>query len=307
MNSGRSGSGMLGVFARLVPVVLALTAVRGLARGWAWLGFRAGFPLPRRVRRFPDQVAHLFGRSRDGHQTRGIIEARLVYSATHLFSHRVLEADRLSARRLSRGVIEAHGQGHLESALARGRGVILLTAHFGFPQMIRPVLETLGLPSIAARSVSRREGDIALGEDLWARARAFHRLRAELAENRACVLLADGTLGDRIGVPFFHQPLMVGLGAFALSRLAACPVLPFFVVAPLGARRFRVEILPPLPADTSLSGAVEAFVRGYAGYVERYPCHLARSGGALAHRLPSTGAAPPEIRGAARPSRSVQP
>jgi hypothetical protein len=75
-------------------------------------------------------------------------------------------------------------------------------------------------------------------------------------------------------VPFLDRHLDVSLGAFALARAAACPILPFFVPLVDGPARFRIGIEAPLSlADwgSAVPGAVRGFASQYETYARRYP------------------------------------
>src|SRR5262249_18071736 len=117
-----------------------------------------------------------------------------------------------------------------------------------------------------------------LGDDLWSRTRALHQLRNDLARGYVCLLMADGGAGSSVRVPFFRGRVTVGLGPFALARLARCPALPVFVVGLDRLRPFRVELGAPLPAGAATATppvvAAFAFPRILEALVRRYPGHL---------------------------------
>ena len=174
----------------------------------------------------------------------------------------------------SETIVEVHGQAHLESALGQGRGVVLVTGHFGFPPAIRAALDATGTPWLTLRQLGLRAEGVALGTESWARVRALRRARAALGRNHACILLADGGQGATARVPFLDRHLDVSLGAFALAHAAACPILPFFVPLVDGPARLRVEIRAPLSlADwgTAIPRAVRSFADAYGTYARRYP------------------------------------
>lgn len=260
--------------------LIALTLARSAALAWGSLGAgRTWVPFPRRARRFPERWERLLGRPLTPEEARCCATGRLVVTVTRAVL-KLVKARRLGARTLSPW-LDLRGAERLDAARARGRGLILLTAHFGFPLMIRPVLEAADIPFVAIRGAARDPHDLSMAGDLWARTGALHHLRQELAQNHACVILAEGALGVRVTVPLLATALEIGLGPFSLARLADCPILPFFVVAPLGTARFRVEIHPPLPLPAGAGephDGIDAFVRLYESYVCRYPCHLGRSG-----------------------------
>jgi len=145
------------------------------------------------------------------------------------------------------------GREHLAAALERGNGMLLVSAHVGgwevataLPRAVVPVPTT------------------ALVTDDWlAWAVAGLRLRAGLGllydtepVTRVASLLRDGEavllLGDyakdgmrTYAVRFLDASAELPAGAAALARLCGTPIVPFTVL-PLGPRRWRVVIEPPL-------------------------------------------------------------
>jgi KDO2-lipid IV(A) lauroyltransferase len=175
--------------------------------------------------------------------------------------------------------IAVDGASHLDAALAARRGLVLVSAHFGLPTLIRLVLE-----GRAARVVGVGESfvegvDVAIGPDVWSRARALQRLRAELEGGSVCVLLAD-VRGDRyIETPFLQGRIPVVPGAFALARATRSPMLPVFAVRAPGGRHFRVVFGPPLPLDdrarpAPFADTASSFARCFEAIARDHPDHL---------------------------------
>jgi lauroyl/myristoyl acyltransferase len=206
---------------------------------------------------------------------RAIVEECFVFKCLNHSDavRRLSVGSRLAAR------LDVRGREHLEAALAASRGVVLVTAHFGLPGLIRAVFDAVGVHAVAASRGGRRDGALPFGGDSWTRTRTLYRLRDELAQGHVCVLMADGDKGSGVRVPFFEGELTVGRGAFALARLARCLVLPFFVVGLDRFRAFRIEIGAPLPGasgsgDDPFRAATHAFARLFESYVCRYPGQL---------------------------------
>jgi KDO2-lipid IV(A) lauroyltransferase len=257
------------------PFAPSVGLVAGLARAYGRVACRVGgLPLTARARRVPAEREALLGEALAPAERRAIAEEYFLLQCLHNahFARRLAGGATLGAR------LELEGRERLEAALAPGRGVVLVTAHFGMPGLLRPALAAAGVPFVAASRRGRYE-TVRLDGDLWERTGALHRLRDELSKGRACVLMADGGVGSRVTVPFFRERLPVGLGGFALARLARCPVLPTFVVGRERFRAFRVEIGAPLPA-ASASGQepfgeiAHAFARRLEPYVRRHPGQL---------------------------------
>jgi hypothetical protein len=244
-----------------IPVAPSARVVERAARRYAELAVR--------TRRLP-----LFRGARSGTVPapghRRVIEDRFTLKMLNWFD----EVRPLSLGRGSETIGEIVGQAQLESALEQGRGVVLVTGHFGFPPAIRAALDATSTPWLTLRQLGLRTEGVALGTESWARVRALRRAREALGRNHACILLADGGQGAAIRVPFLERHLDVSLGAFALARAAACPILPFFVPLTDGPARLRVEIGAPLSLDdwgTATPSAVRSFAAAYATYARRYP------------------------------------
>jgi lauroyl/myristoyl acyltransferase len=185
------------------------------------------------------------------------------------------------------------GSDHLEAALGQRQGVILVSAHFGLPPLIRLALEGLGARVIGVGRNPAPGVDVAVGADVWNRARSLQRLRDELAENRVCLLLADGGRGRHTEVPFLGGRIRVSLGAFGLAQVTRSPLLPVFAVLARGAPRFQVDIGPALPVPHHSGAeppteAIAGFVRRYEALARTNPCQLFGYAPLFASRAPSS-------------------
>ena len=145
------------------------------------------------------------------------------------------------------------GGGHLRDALAHGDGVLLVSPHVGgwevataLPRAFVPVRTTAIVTddwiAWAADGARARAG---LGrlydtEPAW---RAARLLRA----GEAVLVLGDYAKGAmrRYSVRLLDGVAELPGGAVALARLCGAPIVPFAVL-PVGPRRWRVELEPPL-------------------------------------------------------------
>ena len=178
-------------------------------------------------------------------------------------------------------VARADGEHHLDSALAAGRGVVLLTAHLGNWELAGRLLSMRGprtahvvlsaeqdralerylrLDGPQLRFVTRRHATSTLG------------LLAALRRGELVAMQADrptGGRGDAL-VPFFGEPAAFPLGPFVLARATGAAVVPAFC-AMIPGGRYRLEIDPPIwvkPGEelTGLAAVVAVLERVIRAY-----------------------------------------
>lgn len=174
--------------------------------------------------------------------------------------------------------VEIHGREHLDQALARGRGALLIGAHFTTLEVGVAVLEAL-LPRVscmyrpqrnAMMDVMIRRGRHRFAEEQIPRDNVRALLR-KLRDNYAVVYLPDQTyLGNqRELTPFFGEPAVTNTATSKLAAISGAAVLTyFFRRLPTG--DYRVDIGPPLddfPSESAardterLFGLLEDYIR----------------------------------------------
>lgn len=165
-----------------------------------------------------------------------------------------------------RGLVRIEGLGHLRAALARGRGVIMLTGHFTTLDLGGRFL-TMEAPVSA---LYRPHGN-ALFEEIMRRGRERSALVAipkqdvrgmmrALRRNEAIWYAPDQSHRRKHGalVPFFGVPAPTNTATAAFARMSGAAVVPFFPERLPDSRGYRVEILPALkdfPSDDPVADA----------------------------------------------------
>ncbi len=230
---------------------------------------------------------------------------RLAVAEEALFLRFALELEVLYYPRLGPGNISRftriEGRERLEQALAQGRGVLLLFAHFGANQMIMPAMGYRGYqmcqmsapPTVwteifgnELKSPMREKGR----EIRWqceeslpvTHINIFGSLKkvfSHLKENHIIGLALDGGGGkDRWGFPFLGREIFLSPGAMRIALKAGCPVLPTFMVREKEGPSVMhieqpLELERGLPEEDALRQGMASFVAILEDYTRRHPSH----------------------------------
>ncbi len=197
-----------------------------------------------------------------------------------LFRLPALGRDRLQA------LVEVCGWEHLAAARAAGRGVLLVTAHFGSVELVGQLVALSGCPANVVVEPVRPAALLAL----LRRLRESYGIRtlpvgpgllqaisAALSRNEVVGLLSDrDVLGNGVWVPFFGTPARLPAGAAALSLRTGAAVLPAFTLR-LPGGRYRGWFEPPLTpvrtgaVHTDILVNTERITRVIEAAIRRHP------------------------------------
>ena len=202
--------------------------------------------------------------------------------------------------------VSVAGDDHFESALALGRGMIIVTPHLGGWEWggryligrglgVTVAVEALEPPDLFEWFVRFREQlgfqVVAVGPGA-----ATALLRA-LKDKRVVCLLSDRVVGEGSGVEtsFFGEPAMLPAGPATLALRSGAPVIPGAIYFGKEASSHRVVFRPPIefPAGLGFRQAVHAGTQAIARELE----HLIRQAPTQWHLVqPNWPADPPLYR-----------
>ncbi len=229
------------------------------------LGTLMRLVLPSRARLAREQMAAALGRAPDDPQIREW--SRACFSHFMRIPLELILAPRLVERNGASAMLELRDRHHLDAALALGRGVILLTGHFGNWELFGLLAPLFGLRSVVvARPMKNRLLDAELmalrsryGQRFVAKDGAGLPLARALRSGATVGLLIDQHAGSRgVRVPFFHAEASTFTLAAALSRRFGAPIVPWFARVP-GPHRVEARFEEPLAVDPTLSDEEDAW------------------------------------------------
>ncbi len=267
-------------------VILVRTLVRALPRR-ASLGVGATLGRlfyylhgPRRIL----AVANL--RAAFPSRTQGECRAILRSTFEHFGRHVVelLNFDAMSANQMAR-LVEIDGEERVEQAMARGKGVMFYTGHFGYWELqvmvhatrftpIVMVARTLDNP-LLERLIERTRTRV--GTRVIPRQGAIRGLLRALLDKASVGMMIDQHMQDRsaVTVDFFNRPAATTSAVAALALRTGAPVIPVFAL-PLPGGRYRLVYEAPIepPADDD-PDPIHTYMQRCTDvlemYVRRYP------------------------------------
>jgi len=178
----------------------------------------------------------------------------------------------------SEAIAAVHGLEHLESARARGRGVILMSGHYSSFELLCARLGRLHPTDVLTRRVSNP------GVERWLTERrheaglgtissetGVREVYGALKAQRFVAMLADqDARGHGVFVPFFGRPTSTALGPARISIATGAPILMGFTTRGRDGRH-ALELEPPLEAeDPRASDAAERLTARHTARLEHW-------------------------------------
>lgn len=182
--------------------------------------------------------------------------------------------------------ITLEGREHLDEALAKGRGAVLVTGHFGSWEVTGCALARLGYPIGFLVGVQRNRliqkmmNDIrrACGIEVHEPQDLLRAVRS-LQANRFVAMLSDQDAGrSGVFIDFLGEPASTPRGPARLALLAGSPIIPGFTIS-AGGGRHRIVLERPIyppgppgrPGEDAVRDLTQAYTRVIEAYVRRYP------------------------------------
>lgn len=227
--------------------ILPLSWLRRLATGFAYM---LCLLVPSRQQLAQENIRRVFGDRFGPRQRRQIarqVTINICKTMIELFKMPYLSPEQIKQ------IVSLRGQEHLWAALEQGKGVILLTAHFGNWEVGGARLAIEGFPMVAIARDATDQFTAELinrarqrqGTKVLARDDLRNMLRA-LRDNQCLAILPDQHAAQGgIIVDFLGRPAATAVGPAILAARTGCAVIPLF-----GRRRpddtIDGYILPPL-------------------------------------------------------------
>jgi KDO2-lipid IV(A) lauroyltransferase len=186
--------------------------------------------------------------------------------------------------------VTIEGKENLDEALNKGRGAILLSAHFG--DFILMYLR-VALAGYKTNCIMRRMKDAQFEEYIsdylnkngvrkiysLPHRQCVARSLKSLHDNQILFILLDQNYGEDGGVfvDFFGQPAATATGPVVFSQRSGAPILPVFIVRDGTAGRHKIIIDPPVKLEAAqdeqsgLTGNTAQLTKIIEGYIRSYP------------------------------------
>jgi Kdo2-lipid IVA lauroyltransferase/acyltransferase len=183
--------------------------------------------------------------------------------------------------------VEFEGEDRFHQARALGKGVLLITGHFGYweLQALAHPLKNPGVGVVVRAldnpKLNRWLEDVrtSTGNMVIHRRGSLRKILRALADNKGVAILIDQHIqsSDAVVVDFFDRPAATTSAVAALALRTGAPVIPVFAVPTADGRYRMIYEHPVEPPSASSPDAVQEFTQRCTDvlemYVRRYP-HL---------------------------------
>ena len=231
-----------------------------------------------------EHLARVFGMSGDSEKLRAM--SRSVYIQ---LGRTAVEHARLLAARTAdlRDRLDISGEEHIARARNGGRGVILITGHFGYWELLGATVAMLGYPiTVVAKKLHNpavdglvHAGRERLGMAVAPMDKAPAAVYRALRRNECVGLLADQDAGaGGVFVDFLGMRASTYQGPALFALRTGAPIVPCFIIRS-GPERHRVcfetpiEAIPTGDEPADIARITQAYTDVLARYIMDYPDH----------------------------------
>ncbi|NUP98847.1 MAG: lysophospholipid acyltransferase family protein [Armatimonadetes bacterium] len=231
------------------------TCVQAVPTSWdpclaEWIQRQVRFWFPKLERRVHEHLLMIYGGELG--QAERLALARRIFGNLGRSLTEFMRMGQLSGDDIRRRT-RIHGQHHLRRALEAGRGVLMVTGHYGNFEMMAACCGAYDLPITAVARASNEE----LTEQFIQRTRAHHNIRIvhKLAWREALKTLRQGgivgmlvdqaALTGGVMADFLGHPASTAIGPLVLARQTGAAILPCFVTRDANGHQ-TVEMHGPL-------------------------------------------------------------
>jgi Kdo2-lipid IVA lauroyltransferase/acyltransferase len=266
----------------LDKIVLLLPIGVSLAIG-RFLGFIAYLFLPKYTRITKENLKAAFKDEKSQQQINRI--ALDVFKNLGMNAAEVLSMPKIS-KQIDKKVC-AVGFEKIDRALSKGKGAIILSAHFGNWELLPAYFVAKGYPSnVVARHVYFEKYDewVALlrkstGVNIIFRDESPRKIVEVLKSNELLGIMPDQDIDsiEGIFVNFFGRPAYTPIAPVALSMKMDCPILPCFIIRENAKHKIVIEDPVKLQItdnkDEDLVKNTQTWSNIIESYIRRYPEH----------------------------------
>lgn len=255
-----------------------------------------------------NNLFEVFGDTKTEAEIRGIVRRHFQYSEKNELTYLLPRLRGFANPKLW----PLEGLEYLQAALAPGKGAILLSAHFGYARLIKPVLCMNGYkvsivgPKAGMRRSRRQKQEREQKRSEFTRFGKFMYQRLQVARdsydmidlaaslnirplvqvlsrNELLFIQGDGLhAANLVNIEILGQPVPFPQGIMSIARGTGAAVVPVFAIDTPGDLGVRIIIGKPICFGKDLASApetgtihIEAFARVFESFVKRYP-HLYR-------------------------------